>query len=143
MGQKAENTNMTSEFYIMSILYRIGLEPVLTLGNKKDIDIVLRENNTTYTIDVKGLKGKTNWPIGNSEKIKSLKNLKDHFFILVTYLNRFNDILIPPEIFVVPARDADTLKVHWGKQDQYSIEYRDIKNSKYQNAWHYFIDKTT
>ena len=102
----------------------------------------MRKNNKTYTIDVKGLKGKTNWPIGNKEKIKVLKNLKNHFFILVTYLNEFSDIFIQPEIFVVPARDADTLKVHWGKQDQYSIEYRDIKNSKYRNAWHYFVKQT-
>jgi hypothetical protein len=141
MGRKNENTNLAAEFYIMSMLHRLGLEPILTLGNKKDIDILLHTNNRTYTIDVKGLKGKTNWPIGNKEKINSFRKqkLKNHFFIFITFLGKIRDATITPEIFVVPLSDALNLKVYWGKQDQYSIEYSDLKGSnKYKDAWHYF-----
>lgn len=142
MGTKSENTNLASEFYIMSVLHRLGLEPILTLGNKKDIDILLHKNNKIYTIDVKGLKGKTNWPIGNKEKINNLKKqkLKNHMFIFVTFLDKIEDVAVQPEIFVVPLRDVLNLKVYWGKQNQYSIEYRDLKKTnKYRNVRDYFI----
>ena len=138
MGVKSENTNMASEFYVMSILYRIGVEPVLTLGNKKDIDIVLQRHSETYTIDVKGLKGKTSWFIGNKEKIKSFAKMKNHYFVFVSYLNKFHDTDSQPEIYIVPAVEVVRLKVNWGSHDQNSIEYRDLKKSKFLNAWHYF-----
>ena len=35
------NTNLAGEFYAMHLLYRRGLEPVLTLGNTKGVDILL------------------------------------------------------------------------------------------------------
>ena len=37
----AYNTNLASEFYVMSVLCRLGLEANLTLGNKKAVDIVV------------------------------------------------------------------------------------------------------
>ena len=33
------NTNMASEFYVLSMLHRIGVDAALTLGNKKAVDI--------------------------------------------------------------------------------------------------------
>jgi hypothetical protein len=49
----------------MSVLYRLGLEPHLTLGNKKSVDIaVLRGPGKALTIDVKGVAGKDTWLVG-------------------------------------------------------------------------------
>jgi hypothetical protein len=59
MGEVSYNTNLASEFYVMSVLYRLGMEPHLTLGNKKSVDIaVLRGPGKALTIDVKGVAGK-------------------------------------------------------------------------------------
>jgi hypothetical protein len=33
------NTNLAAEFYVLSILHRLGAEAALTLGNKKAVDI--------------------------------------------------------------------------------------------------------
>lgn len=35
------NTNLAADFYVLSILHRLGAEATLTLGNKKSIDIVV------------------------------------------------------------------------------------------------------
>ena len=35
----------------MTILSILGVDPILTLGNKKEIDIVIVTKNKTYTID--------------------------------------------------------------------------------------------
>ena len=50
------NTNLASEFYVLSMLHRLGANAALTLGNKKAVDIIVaNENGSTTTIDVKGL----------------------------------------------------------------------------------------
>ncbi|MDD5693662.1 MAG: hypothetical protein PHU86_04300 [Patescibacteria group bacterium] len=143
MGQKAENSNLASEFFVMSVLCRMGLNPILTLGNRKEIDILLHSKNKTYTIDVKGIRDKTNWPIGNKSKIDAIKSLKNHLFIFVSFLNKFDDSTVGPEIYIVPSCDVMNLKVWWGaKYDQYSIMYNALKrkSKKYENAWHYLMN---
>jgi hypothetical protein len=58
------NTNLSAEYHVLSMLYRKGLNAYLTLGNKKSVDIIVeKENGTIITIDVKGLAGKTCWPM--------------------------------------------------------------------------------
>lgn len=64
------NTNLASEYYVLSTLYRLGFDAYITLGNKKSIDIILNLNDVRQiTIDVKGLAGTTLFPLDNiSEK---------------------------------------------------------------------------
>ena len=35
------NTNLAAEFYVLSMLHRLGVFAAVTLGNKKAIDITL------------------------------------------------------------------------------------------------------
>lgn len=50
------NTNLASEFHVLSMLHRLGLDAVLTLGNKKMVDIVVTsDEGELITIDVKGI----------------------------------------------------------------------------------------
>ena len=63
------NTNLASEYYVLSMLYRKGLNAYLTLGNKKSVDIILEKRyGKIITLDVKGLAGKTCWPMDNFKK---------------------------------------------------------------------------
>ena len=49
------------------MLYRLGATANLTLGNQKVVDIVVTRNSgEVVTIDVKGLQGKTSWPIDDT-----------------------------------------------------------------------------
>jgi len=50
------NTNLAAEFWVLSALYRFGVEAHLTLGNKKSVDILIVCNSKTIcTVNVKGL----------------------------------------------------------------------------------------
>jgi hypothetical protein len=52
------DTNLAAEFHALSVLYRLGAEATLTLGNKKSVDIVVvRSAGDTITVDVKGIAG--------------------------------------------------------------------------------------
>jgi hypothetical protein len=59
-------TNLASEFYVMSLLHRLGFDAHLTLGNKKSVDIVVVHGpGDSVTIDVKAVAGKMDWPMSN------------------------------------------------------------------------------
>lgn len=136
MGETGLITSISSEFLVMSLLFRAGFEPQLTLGTKKQIDIYVRTpKGRVITIDVKGLRSKTNWPIGNQKQFKCLRKNKNHFYVLISYKRRFNDPNNQPDIFIVPAPEAAKLAKKWPGNDQYSIEYADVKDSKFKDAW--------
>jgi hypothetical protein len=77
------NTNLAAEFYVLSMLYRLGFDATLTLGSKKSVDIVVvKESGDVLTIDVKRIAGTTLWPSDNVKKSE-----KNHFLIFVSFLN--------------------------------------------------------
>jgi hypothetical protein len=91
------DTNMASEFYVLSTLHRLGKNALLTLGNKKAVDILVETDGKVLTIDVKGIQGKTSFPIDNLDL-----ELENHFVVFVSYLDQIKNPAIVPEIHVVP-----------------------------------------
>lgn len=48
------NTNLASEFHVLSVLHRLGADANLTLGNKKSVDIFLtRDTGECVMVEVK------------------------------------------------------------------------------------------
>lgn len=68
MSQKTQNTNLASEYYVLSMLYRLGVNAYMTQGNKKSVDILIKKGKKIITIDVKGLQGTTCFPVDNLKK---------------------------------------------------------------------------
>jgi hypothetical protein len=105
MGDKGYNTNLAAEFYVLSVLHRLGLDANLTLGNKKSVDIaIVRDAGEAYTIDVKGLAGKTGWPIDNIRAGK-----ERHFLVFVSFLGKISQPEVAPEVYIVPSTKMDWL----------------------------------
>jgi len=125
-----ELTMMASEFYVLSQLWLRNMPATLSLGRRKSIDIFVEtRDGTIKTIDVKGIHMHgigDKWPIGK----KDWTGKKDHYFILA----RWGDLEQPPEIWVVPASDAEKLKVKW-IGDAYALYFRNEKLKNYQNRW--------
>src|ERR1700674_3569377 len=94
------DTNLAAEFYVLSVLHRLGISATLTLGNKKSVDIVItRDAGEAITVDVKGLAGTTNWPIDNIREGK-----ENHFIVFVTFLGKISDPSVLPEVYIVPSK---------------------------------------
>lgn len=84
MSEQGYNTNLAAEFYVLSTLHRLGADANLTLGNKKSVDIaVVRGAGDAITLDVKGLAGKTSWPVDNIREANPR-----HFIVLCAFLAR-------------------------------------------------------
>lgn len=100
-----QTTGMASEFYVLSVLLRCGINANLTLGNQKKVDIIVNNKGVAMTIDVKGLKSSGDFIIGNYFESKDDKN---HFYIFVYYSN-FENVKENPELYVVPATEISAI----------------------------------
>lgn len=128
----SNSTNLAAEFFVASQLYRLGYTVTLTLGNTKEVDlIVAHPDGRTITIDTKGLKNKTNWPL-------TPKLVRDtHFFVLLSYVNHFSSIEHHPEVYVVPSVEVRAVLSNWsGNPSVTCVGYSAVRNSKYKDAWH-------
>jgi hypothetical protein len=122
MGEKAEKTNLASEYYILSCLYRIEANAHLTLGNKKSVDIIVEKSDSLLTIDVKGLRGISSFPIDNLTK-----KVKNHFIAFVSYNKKFTNTNHLPEVYIVP---SDKLELPHTELDGESLMYVSPSNRK-------------
>lgn len=124
-----QNTNLASEFLVASHLFRLGNSVTVTFGHTKEVDLIVNiPRKGLITIDVKGLAGKTNWPI-----LPKLKK-DNHFYILVTYKDKFENLSILPEFYIIPSSEIEQLITYW--KNRSGITYKMLKDSKYKDAWH-------
>jgi hypothetical protein len=128
----AYNTNLAAEFYVLSMLHRLGADANLTLGNKKSVDIaVIRGEGDSVTIDVKGLEGKTGWPIDNIGPGNSR-----HFIAFVCFNGKISDPSIAPLVWVVPSTEVATLAYNApGGRRLMNVSKLKANGSSYQDAW--------
>jgi hypothetical protein len=126
------NTNLAAEFFVLSCLHRLGFNATLTLGNKKAVDIVVvRDAGDAATIEVKGLAGKTGWPVDNIRESRP-----SHFVVLVCFLGRIADPREMPEVYVVPSQELGPLVYHapGGRKVIPLAKARQV-GASYQHAW--------
>jgi hypothetical protein len=101
--QRGYNTNLASEFYVLSMLYRLGFDANLTLGNKKSVDIaVVLGRGRAITVDVKAVAGKMDWLMGSSPNSPK----PNHYVVLVSYDGRFGDAQQAPRCWVLPHHEV-------------------------------------
>jgi hypothetical protein len=100
---------MAGEFLVMEKLYRLNHQPALTMGNAKSIDILVRTaSGRLREISVKSICRTGKWGIG----VDDVSRRSNLFFVLLDYGN-FGDVTSAPDVFVLPARTADKLKLPW------------------------------
>lgn len=128
------NTNLASEFYILSCLHRLGLDAYLTLGNKKSVDIVVvSEEGIAITVDVKGIAGKYEWPADNLKT----NNPNKHFVALVSYEGDIDKIeMPPPRVWIIPFTEIEQFKREYKTRTNVSRSKILQNADEYENAWH-------
>ncbi|MDK9556107.1 hypothetical protein QQF73_00620 [Marinobacter sp. M216] len=105
------NTGIAAEYFILSQLYRRGVEAYVSQGNKKAIDIrVVLENEKAISIDVKAVRGYSSLVVNN------VKPKENHFLVIVIYNNKFEDVNISPDVFVVPSIDVPAITKQWKQE---------------------------
>ena len=133
-NSKSYNTNLASEFYVLSILYRNQIEAYLTLGNKKSVDILVRrKNGQNISIDVKGaITG--DWLLGN----KPLIVKENHYIVLVHFGNKIERVDVTPRIYVIPSNLIHPFVKNGGKGYSANLKMLKEKGEKYLYNWRPF-----
>ncbi len=126
-------SGMAGEFFVMEVLYRLGHQPALTMGDAKKIDILSAVSaRRTIRISVKTVRGGGKWPVGKS----NLAREKDLFFVFLYYRD-FTDVTLRPQAFVISSATVEKLKREWF--DSYAIFFSNAKDRKllepYKEAW--------
>lgn len=121
------NTNLASEYLIMSHLNRMGKDAYLSLGNKKGVDIIVMTKKQAYAIiEVKGVNKKNDWLITNTGRFASSKNL---FYCLLCFNGDIKDISQTADFWLIPseklASDKTALKISSNKTTVY-LSYKEI-----------------
>lgn len=137
MAASGYNTNLAAEFYVLSVLHRLGVDANLTLGNKKSVDIAaVRAAGRAITIDVKGLAGTTSWPVDNLKPARS-----GHFIVFVCYRGKITDPSALPDVWVIPSSKVPALTYHSpnGKRRVVQRCTLNAKAKRYKDAWKLLI----
>lgn len=129
------STNLASEFFIMSQLYRAGYDASLTLGNKKSVDItVVLAEGQAVTIDVKAVAGKDDWLLGN----RPFHYAANHYVALVSYEKKFGELLSLPRVWIIPSSTLEPLVKVAGNGKTRYLSRKTITSQAeaYENGWH-------
>ena len=132
------DTNLASEFYVLSCLHRRGLTANLTLGNKKGVDVVVvRDSGDAVTVEVKGLEGKYAWPANNLVTQKPTKP-ENHFVALVSFEGKISDpTMPPPSVWIVPFPELVPFIRHYpGGRVNVMRSKMVSEGVRFKNAWH-------
>jgi hypothetical protein len=130
------NTNLAAEFYVLSMLYRLGVDAALTLGNKKAVDIIVaNEDSTITTIEVKGLVKRYDWPADNIYEFQK----PQHFYVLVTFDDKITDPLSPPSAWIIPATEMAQFMKEYKTRTVVSRAKVKEKGQDYLHAWSLII----
>lgn len=120
------DTGTASEFLVLSILYRLGVDAFISLGNKKSIDIVIKaKNGSSLSVDVKSVQGYSSIVVNN------VRESDNHFIVVVVYKNKFADPTVLPDFYIIPSVMVA------GLSENYNGQFRLLKGKivAYQNKW--------
>jgi hypothetical protein len=126
------DTNLAAEFYVLSMLHRLGADAALTLGNKKAVDIiVVNGNGTTSTIDVKGLEKRYDWPADNIRLLEK----PNHYYAFVSFEGKITDPLSPPSVWIIPDTELAQFVIKYRSRTVVSRARVQANGGNYFQAW--------
>ena len=92
-------TGIASEYLVLSMLYRLGANAYLTLGNEKSVDIrVIKDDESSISIDVKSVRSFDSIPVSN---VREKDNL---YIVVVIYNNKFERLDVLPDFYIMPSK---------------------------------------
>ena len=130
------NTNLASEYLMMSLLCRAGKDAYLSLGNKKGVDIIVKtEKGSICIVEVKGVNKRNDWLIGNSGILPATSNL---FYALICFNGKIDELTSTADFWIIPSSKLEELTEHKISKNEKTVyisnkyvreSYNEYKNS--------------
>jgi hypothetical protein len=90
--------DLAAKFFVLSALHRLGARATLAPGEPADVDIVIINDQTVITAQVKTLTGGWRWHV---EEIHSREN---HYIVFVGFTTEIHNPQVSPQVFVLPSK---------------------------------------
>jgi len=104
------NTNLASEYLMMSLLCRAGKEAYLSLGNKKGVDVIVRTAaGSIAVVEVKGVNKANDWLICSQGSLPVAPNL---FYALVCFQGKISELTAAADIWLIPSEALQPASEH-------------------------------
>jgi len=129
------NTNLAAEFWVLSVLHRLNVEALLTLGNKKAVNILVRRGSNIYTVDVKGVADRYDWPADN---IRDL-NTPNHVYIILSFEGNISDPQANPSVWIIPSDKLEPFIKQYATKSVISRSLVKNSGSDFHNNWEYLL----
>lgn len=140
------NTNLASEYFIMSLMCRAGKEAYLSLGNKKGVDVIVKtKKGAICIVEVKGVNKRNDWLISNAGKFDTSPEL---IYALVCYHGKIDVLNSTPDFWIIPSAQLAKVAVHKVARNRKTVyvsnkrvreNYNEYKNSI--KHLEYYLDK--
>jgi hypothetical protein len=138
--QNKHTTHAAALYHVLSVLHRLGAKAKLNRRNKNAVHVVVMRDNDEVTLDVKGLAGKTCWPVDN------VKEGEDDFYVLVCFNNKMDDLSAIPEIYVLPCERLDEFTYIAPTSRRRTVEVSHMRRPEagdFKDAWHLILGPET
>src|SRR3989304_8115341 len=123
---------MAAEFWVLSMLHRLGMDAALTLGNKKAVDILITDDSGTFkTVDVKGLEKRYDWPANNIR----LPAPPNHSYLFLTFDGKIRCPKHPPSVWIVPGNEVEPFMRTFKTRRVVSRTVLVHEGGQYEQAW--------
>jgi len=120
--------DLAAKFYVLSVLYRLGVEAAVSAGSQKDVDIALvHKPGEVVTIEVKVAHEAKSW------RIEDFPMDRTHFVVFVYFSGRAPATQSVPKSYVLNSRVLHS----WAKEHDGLVEAKELfKTAKdAREAW--------
>jgi hypothetical protein len=87
--------DQAAKFFVLSALHRLGADAALAIGEPDDVDIVIINERSVITAQIKTLTGGWRW------HVQTIRARENHFVIFVGFTTDIHNPHVSPEVFVV------------------------------------------
>src|SRR4051812_20809349 len=91
--------DLAAKFFVLSALHRLGAQATLAPGEPADVDIVIINEGTVVTAQVKTLTGGWRWHV---EEIHAREN---HYILFVAFTREIRNPHVSPEVLVLSSKN--------------------------------------
>lgn len=126
---------MRGVYAVAEILSKLSYAVSVTHGNAKATDILATDESgeKVFSVQVKSTGSQSFWYVGN----KPIPYSDRHIYVFVRFFDDSEQV--PPEIYVVPSKDAEEMRLATGLANKTDVRRTAVREGDYLNNWNLFM----
>jgi hypothetical protein len=126
-ARPAKHLELSSKFYVLSVLHRLGVDATMTFSQSDNVDItVVVESGHALTVDVKTLSGSADWVVTDFRA-------RPRHFVAIVWYQQAAAPNVPPDVYIV---GSEELRQFVASHGQRSVSLRALDDEiQARNAW--------